>query len=360
VIIALISLSACGGQDDAPAAVQLEHVADVSEPSAMAVRRGDPALYVARLNGVVVAVRDGKVTRVLDLRSEVTWGGEQGLLGLAFSDDGTKLYVDFTDKQGDTRIVEYSFANGTAPAASRRDVLRVRQPAPNHNGGQLAFGPDGMLYIGLGDGGMRGRTAQSLEGLLGKILRIDPTPSDQAPYSIPSDNPFVAKDDARDEIWSYGLRNPWRFSFDTATGDLWIGDVGEGRAEEIDLALAPDLGRGANYGWNALEGNTRRKARLNGAAPTAPLLALPHSTGDCAVVGGFVYRGTRIPDLRGTYVYTDYCNGELRWLRQEDGEVASSGRLNLSVELVTSFGQDARGELYVLSREEGILKLIPG
>jgi glucose/arabinose dehydrogenase len=361
VVLVVVASAACGAPDDAPATVRLEHVVDVAEPSAMAARRGDPALYVTRLNGLVVAVRDGKVSRVLDLRSEVSWGGEQGLLGLTFSPDGSHLYVNYTDKEGDTRVVEYSFGNGEVQTATRRDVLRVRQPGPNHNGGQLAFGPDGMLYIGLGDGGVRGRTAQSFDVLLGKVLRIDPTPSDGAAYSIPRDNPFVGQQDARGEIWAYGLRNPWRFSFDRATGDLWIGDVGEGRFEEIDLALAPAPGRGANYGWNVREGSARRgKGRPAGSGPIDPLVALPHTTGDCAVVGGYVYRGRRIPDLRGTYVYTDYCNGELRWIRQRDGEVTASGMLDLSLELVTSFGQDRHGELYVLSREEGIFELTPG
>ena len=206
----------------------------------MAVRSGDTALYVAEKTGKVVAVRDGIVDPVpmLDLSEEVSLGGEQGLLGLAFSPDGRDVYVNFTDTNGDTHITGYAMRGGQADTATRRDLLVVDQPYSNHNGGNLVFGPDGYLYIGLGDGGSGGDpqgNGQSLSTLLGKMLRIDPTPFGDRPYRIPTDNPFVGHVAARPEIWAYGLRNPWRYSFDRLTGDLWIGDVGQSAWEEVDV-----------------------------------------------------------------------------------------------------------------------------
>ncbi len=241
----------------------------------MAVRTGDDSLYVTEQSGRVRAIRDGRLAArpVLDLTADTTAAGEQGLLGLAFAPDGAHLYVDYTDRSGDTHIDEFAMNGLVADPASRRNLLVVDQPQPNHNGGQLAFGPDGYLYIGLGDGGAAddegpghapGGNGQSLETLLGKILRIDPTPTASAPYTVPADNPFVGTSGAKPEIWAYGLRNPWRFSFDADTGDLWIGDVGQNEWEEVDHAPATngrDAGRGDNFGWNRLEGTHRTAAR---------------------------------------------------------------------------------------------------
>jgi glucose/arabinose dehydrogenase len=276
----------------------------------MAVRAGDPTLYVAEKVGRVRAIRgDGVDPRpVLDLSGQISLGGEQGLLGLAFSPDGRFLYVNYTDPAGDTHVTEFAMGNRSVDLASRRDVLFVDQPFSNHNGGNLVFGPDGYLYLGLGDGGSAGDplgNAQSLGTLLGKMLRIDPRPGGGRPYRIPEDNPFVDREGARPEIWAYGLRNPWRYSFDRNTGDLWIGDVGQSAREEIDLQAAQSAG-GENYGWDRLEGTLR----FEGSAPpnaVPPVFEYGRDQGG-TVIGGYVYRGRDIPGLNGTYLFGDLFN----------------------------------------------------
>ena len=308
----------------------------------------------------MIAIRDGEVDAIpiLDLAGDVSLGGEQGLLGIAFSPDGAFLYVNYTDVAGDTRIVEFAMRDGLADVSSRREVLAVVQPYPNHNGGNLAFGPDGYLYVGLGDGGSGGDpqgNGQSLSTLLGKMLRIDPRPTAQGPYGIPPDNPFVGAPGARPEIWAYGLRNPWRYSFDRATGDLWIGDVGQSEWEEVDMQPASSSG-GENYGWNGREG--AHPFASDGLAPgwVDPVYDYSHRDGGCVVIGGAVYRGQALPSLAGLYVFADVCLGVLETLRIDDGEVAH-GQLGLSVPGISAFGEDARGELYVLSLEGGIFRL---
>ena len=352
--------------DLAAAAVTLTPVADLAAPTSMAVREGDAALYVAEQAGRVMAVRDGTLDPqpVLDLSGQISSGGERGLLGIAFSTDGTLLYAHYTNVDGDTRVDEYSMTAGVADAASRREILAVDQPQPNHNGGQIAFGPDDFLYIGLGDGGgggdagdghAPGGNGQSLDTLLGKILRIDPRPSGGDPYTIPADNPFAGG--GRPEIWAYGLRNPWRFSFDRETDDLWIGDVGQNAWEEVDYSPAGE-GAGANYGWARLEGTHP----FNGEAPpdaVAPIFEYANPDEGCAVTGGFVYRGARIPDLQGAYVFADYCQGDLRALTQENGQVVVERALDVNAANVAAFGQDQDGELYVLSQGDGLLRIDP-
>ena len=317
--------------------VKLTKIASPTSATALAVRAGDPALYVTEQVGKVRAVRNGKLdpTNVVDLQSVVGSGGERGLLGLTFSKDGTKLYVNFTDKSGNTHIAELTMqADGTADPASRKDLLTITQPEANHNGGDVILGPDGMLYVGMGDGGaagdqgpghVAGGNGQSTGTLLGKLLRIDPTPSADKPYSIPADNPFVAGG-GRPEIWAYGLRNPWRFSFDKATGDLWIGDVGQNAWEEIDFARAK-TGAGANYGWNVFEGSHRYR---DGDAPGAvnPIFEYPHDS-RCAVSGGYVYRGSKIPALMGGYLYSDSCDGVIRAINEVDGKTNQSRDLGV-------------------------------
>jgi glucose/arabinose dehydrogenase len=310
----------------------------------------------------VVALRGGSArpALVLDLTSEVSLGSEQGLLGLAFSPDGEFLYVNFTDVQGDTRIVEFGFGEGGVELSSRRQVLVVDQPFSNHNGGNLVFGPDGYLYIGLGDGGSAGDpqgNGQSLSTLLGKMLRISPRPSGGRPYIVPPDNPFAGREGARREIWAYGLRNPWRYSFDRATGDLWIGDVGQSAREEIDFLSAGSPG-GANFAWNLLEGTLR----FEGDAPpddVPPVFEYPTGEGTCAVTGGYVYRGQDIPELVGAYVFADFCRGRLDGFRLEDGRVQGHDELGPKVANVGSFGEDADGELYVLSLSGPVFRLVP-
>jgi glucose/arabinose dehydrogenase len=329
----------------------------------MAVRAGDPTLFVAEKTGRILALRGGVVEPdpVLDLSRDVSLGAEQGLLGLVFSPDGRYLYVDYTDTSGDTRVVEYAMRDGRADPSSRRQLLFVHQPYSNHNGGNLVFGPDGYLYVGLGDGGSGGDpmgNGQSLSTLLGKILRIDPRPGSQGPYRIPPDNPFLGRAGARPEIWDFGLRNPWRFSFDGQTGDLWIGDVGQSAWEEIDVEPAGS-GGGRNYGWNLMEG----RHAYGGAGPVLglvpPVFEYSHGEGGCAVTGGYVYRGEAIPDLSGAYVFGDFCLGRLEALRLRDGRVVKHWALGPVEPGLASFGQDASGELYVLSLSGDVFRLVP-
>ena len=343
--------------------IRLVEVAALQQPLALAVRSGDPALYVAQKTGKVIAIRDGIVDPipVLDLTEQVSLGGEQGLLGLAFSPDGREAYVNFTDTNGDTHVTAYAVREGRADTASRRDLLFVDQPYSNHNGGNLAFGPDGYLYIGLGDGGSGGDphgNGQSLSTLLGKMLRIDPTPSRDRPYRIPVDNPFVGHADARPEIWAYGLRNPWRYSFDRLTGDLWIGDVGQSAWEEVDLQPSDSAG-GENYGWNRMEGDHS----YGGASPPAdavgPVYEYSHDHG-CVVTGGYVYRGKAIPDLVGAYVFADFCAGAIEAIQMEGGRVIDHRTLGPVVPSLSSFGEDSDGELYAMSLDGGLYRLAPG
>jgi glucose/arabinose dehydrogenase len=349
--------------------VHAELVASVKQPLALAYRAGDPALYIVGKRGTVWALRGGGIdpTPVLDLSDQVSRGGEQGLLGLAFSPSGDFAYVDYTDRRGDTNVVEYAWPDGRADLATRRRVMFVDQPFPNHNGGNLVFGPDGYLYIGMGDGGSdytRGdpqgdpdRNGQNLGVLLGKMLRIDPRPSRGDPYGIPPDNPFVGQKGARPEIWAYGLRNPWRYSFDLATGDLWIGDVGAGAREEIDLQPAGSAG-GENYGWNALEGTVAW--RNPPADAVAPIYEYDHRSGACSVTGGYVYRGSVVAGLTGWYVFGDYCTGVIHVLQPDP---AGGRRVYVStgavIQQLSSFGQDQEGELYAMSLAGEVFKLVP-
>jgi glucose/arabinose dehydrogenase len=352
--------------------VELERVANLRGTTAFAVRTGDPTLYVTEQSGRVRAIRQGRLVRrpVLDLTSQVTDGGERGLLGLAFSADGSLLYLNYTDRDGNSHVDEFAMTGRVAEPASQRTVLEVEDPQPNHNGGQLAFGPDGYLYIGFGDGGAAndqgpghasGGNGQSLDTLLGKILRIDPRESAGRAYTVPADNPFVGDSDAQPEIWSYGLRNPWRFSFDAETGDLWIADVGQNAWEEIDFAPADggrDAGRGENFGWNIREGAHAFRDRESSGL-VDPIYELSHDDGACSVTGGFVYRGRAIPALRGQYVLTDYCRGELLALMRGGASRAQVRDLNIEMPTVSSFGEGPDGELYVLSQSTGIFKIVP-
>jgi glucose/arabinose dehydrogenase len=344
--------------------IHLVQVATLEQPVAMAVRSEDTALYIAEKTGTVMAVRDGSVdpVPVLDLTQQVSLGAEQGLLGLTFSPSGRDLFVNYTDTKGDTRVTEYVMRDGRADPATRRDVLVVDQPYSNHNGGNLVFGPDGYLYIGLGDGGSGGDpqgNGQSLSTLLGKMLRIDPRSSGGRAYGIPPDNPFVDRLDARPEIWAYGLRNPWRYSFDRLTGDLWIGDVGQSAWEEVDVQPSGSPG-GENYGWNAMEGDHP----YGGAGPPAhavrPVFEYSHKGGGCTVTGGYVYRGESIPDLYGAYVFADFCLGQLEALRLQDGQVIDHRVLGPVVSNLSSFAEDARGELYAMSLGGALYRLAPG
>jgi glucose/arabinose dehydrogenase len=333
-------------------------------PIAMAVRPGDPALYVAEKTGKVFAVGDGQVapTPALDISDRLSLGGEQGLLGIAFDPEGTHLYADYTDAGGNTHVTQWTFAGGRAQPQSERGILFVRQPYSNHNGGQIVFGPDGDLYIALGDGGSGGDpqgNGQNLGTLLGKILRIRPTPGGPKPYEVPGDNPFVGRAGARPEIWAYGLRNPWRFTFDRLTGDLWIGDVGQSLWEEVDVQPAGAAG-GRNYGWNATEGDHPYEGGTPPSNWTRPVFEYSHATGGCAIIGGYVYRGTAVRGLWGAYLFSDNCLGGIAALRMRDGRVVSERGMGVDTASPSSFGEDANGELYVLSLSGGLYLLVGG
>ncbi|MFI5047766.1 MAG: PQQ-dependent sugar dehydrogenase [Acidimicrobiia bacterium] len=361
--------SPAGAAPSALPRLRLRRVADLPGLTAFATRAANDAFYVASQDGVIRAVRHGTVLDepVLDISGETVANGEQGLLGLAFSPDGAKLYVDYTTVRSDTRVDEFTMRGDVADPATRRTVLAVDQPQVNHNGGQLAFGPDGDLYIGLGDGGSQGDqgpghapggNGQSLATLLGKILRIDPTPSGDAEYTVPPDNPFVGVDGARPEIWAYGLRNPWRFSFDTGTGDLWIGDVGQDAIEEVDFAAATagrNAGKGLNFGWNRLEGDEPFRGRAPDDA-VGPVIQHTHADGWLSVIGGYVYHGP-VKALRGTYVYSDYYKAQLVGL-QRDGGAFVPVDLGIESHQVSAFGQGRDGSLFVLSQTDGLLKLV--
>ena len=368
----LALLVACSGSGPTTVAtpsseVRAEEVAEVEQPLAMATRSGDDAIYIASKTGTVWALRDGVMgpDPVLDVSERVSDGSEQGLLGLAFSPDGAFVYVDFTDLDGNTNVVEYAWSDGVADVSTERTLLFVEQPFENHNGGNLVFGPDGYLYVGLGDGGSAldpMGNAQNLGVLLGKILRIQPrTPDGSLPpggeaYAIPDDNPFVGRPGARPEIWAFGLRNPWRFSFDRRTGDLWIGDVGQGDLEEIDFQPADSPG-GENYGWVFLEG-TQRLVGEPPAGTIPPIFEYAQAVENgCAVTGGYVYRGTALPDLQGWYLFADFCLGEVTAFSSEDGQTVLQPLATLGE--VASFGEDQQGELYVLSLAGNVYKLVP-
>jgi glucose/arabinose dehydrogenase len=331
---------------------------------------GDPgAVYVARQSGQVVAVRDGQIdpTPTLDLGDRVQSGGEQGLLGLAFSPDGMKLYAHFTGTDGDSRLEEFTMSGAVADPASARLVLTAPGLQPNHNGGDVTFGPDGNLYLALGDGGAANDVGaghapegngQSLQTLLGKILRIDPTPTLATGYTIPPDNPY-ASGGGLPEIWVSGLRNPWRFSFDSATDDLWIGDVGQNAWEEVDR-VPFDAAGGANFGWPLLEGSHDFRGGATPGTTVLPVLETSHADGNCAITGGYVYRGQAVPALFGSYLFTDNCNGAIRAIQLgPDGAVAIDRELGTTIPGVAAFGEDAQGELYVVSQTQGVFRVDP-
>ena len=347
--------------DATVAPLRLAKIADADEPVALVAHPGDGVLYVGERAGRVRPVRDGSLAEpALDISGRTKAEGERGLLGLAFSPDGTWMYVHYTNRDGDTRVDAYPFGDGRADPTRRRELLTQRQPYPNHNGGALITGPDGRLYLGLGDGGSQGDpdgNGQNRDTLLGKILRIEPTPAAAQPYRVPADNPFVGDANARPEVWVYGLRNPWRFSFDRATGDVWIGDVGSADREEIDWRRRDDAS-GTNFGWRVFEGT---KPFGSGSAPDAvpPVYEYSHADGGCSVVGGYVYRGTRMPTLQGKYLFGDFCTGRIQALVRTDDRAVPVAGVALAVKGLVSFGEDADGELYALSLDGPVYRIEP-
>lgn len=335
-------------------------VTGLEAPVAVAWRTGDTRMFVAEQTGRVrVVSANGELSPAPLLTiGPLSNGNEEGLLGITFSPDGSKLYVDYTDPGMDVHVDEYTMSGTDADASTRRQVMLIDHPFSNHNGGEVLTGPDGMLYIGLGDGGGAGdpkRNGQNPDALLAKILRINPQASGDAPYSVPADNPFVGRADARPEVWMWGLRNPWRFSFDRATGDMWIGDVGQNLYEEIDLARAGE--KGINWGWSEREGLHSYRGPVPAGARD-PIVETNHANGSCAIVGGYVYRGSAVPSLRGVYVYGDNCRPDLFGVVATPGKPVATRNLRVQADSLTSFGEDPSGELYTLARRDGTISRI--
>ena len=337
---------------------------------------GSGRRFVVEQKGLVRELVSGsadKPATFLDLRPLIRTGGERGLLGLAFHPrhrENGRLFVYYTDRRGDI-VVAALKATGAGPVdpGTLRMLLTIANPATNHNGGMLAFGPDGYLYIGTGDGGGAGdpfQTAQNSYSHLGKILRIDVDGRAGAlPYGLPATNPFVNRSTYRPEIWAKGLRNPWRFSFDRETGDLFIGDVGQDQWEEIDFQAAGTPG-GTDFGWSHMEGNhcfppnTRKRCDRG----TRPVAEYSHGKG-CSVTGGYVYRGQAIPALRGVYLFADYCEGTLWGLHPKPGKSGKPGTFKMHRYLetdlnISGFGEDEAGELYLMGhRDGGVYRIVP-
>jgi glucose/arabinose dehydrogenase len=360
-----IVMAGCGGSSGQPSynakpvtaagVLRLVKVGTFASPTYVTGPPGDPSrLMVVEQAGRIRVLRGGRLLRrpFLDIRRDVSSGGEQGLLSMAFAPDyasSHRVYVYFTDRRGDIRIQELTASGDRADPSSRRDVIAIPHPRfPNHNGGQLQIGPDGMLYAGIGDGGSEGdphRNGQNLHTLLAKLIRIDPKPG--GGYAVPPDNPFAGRSGVRPAIYAYGLRNPYRFSFDRLTGDLAIADVGQNEIEEVDFA-ARGRDAGANYGWSVWEGRSRYNP---GTAPGAvfPVLQQTHSHGWCAIIGGYVVRDRSLAGLYGRYVYGDNCKTGIRSAVLSPGRASHDRRISLSVPALSSFGEDALGRVYATS-----------
>jgi hypothetical protein len=355
VTLALLAVglpAAACGQGAAEAQEQMglrlrPFVSGLDSPTYVTAPRGEPGkLYVVEQDGLILVVQNGKVRTqpFLDIRRLVRSGGEQGLLSVAFHPNYAKndrFFVYFNDKSGDVRVFEYR-SNGTVGLpGTAKSLLRVpHREFDNHDGGQLQFGPDGRLYAGTGDGGSGGdppNNSQNLSRRLGKLLRLN---------------------GSRWQVYAYGLRNPWRFSFDRANGDLYIGDVGQGSWEEIDYRPHSATGL-ANYGWSAYEGLiSYNLSRLNPSGTLVkPVQVYSHNGGNCSVTGGYVYRGSAVPSARGRYFYGDYCTGEIWSLRISDGRAADNRRESSRIASLTSFGQGANGTLYAVSLDGGLYRL---
>jgi glucose/arabinose dehydrogenase len=351
-----------------PAEVSLravEVVSGLSNPLYLTAPAGDDRLFVVEQAGRVRIIKDGALLPqpFLDIAARVSSGGERGLLSIAFHPQYAAngyVYASYTDLAGDSRIERYSVSPtnpDAADPASAHLILAVAQPFANHNGGLVVFGPDRMFYVGLGDGGSGGdpqNNGQSTATLLGKLLRLDVDGG--TPYAVPAGNPFIGQAGARGEIWALGLRNPWRFTFDRVAGLLYVADVGQNRWEEIHVVSANRPG--VNYGWRILEG-TRcyGAATCNSQGLERPVVEYSHDDG-CSVTGGAPYRGNRIPAILGHYFYSDYCAGFLRSFRYENGQAVDRRSWDVGgLGSVLSFGEDAAGELYVLSANGRVYRL---
>lgn len=368
------ALFACSDSDPAPEndIFSLETVlTNLDEPVYVTAPPGDSTrLFIVEKAGIIRIYKDGALlsTPFLNLADRTTKDSEQGLLGLAFAPDyatSGRFYVSYTTTGSGAAghsVISRFIVSGNPDISGTAEtvLLEADQPYSNHNGGMITFGPDSLLYIAFGDGGDGGdpeETGQRLTDLLGSMLRIDVS---GATYTSPPDNPFVNADEARDEIWNYGLRNPWRFSFDRLTGDLYIGDVGQGQYEEVDVVAAAD-GGGQNFGWDDMEGNhCYEDSDCNDNDSIRPVLEYNHGGNRCAVTGGYVYRGTAIPAIVGHYFYADYCSGSLRSFRRTGtGQITDKQTWSGISGAVTSFGEDGRGELYITTQSGRLLRFAP-
>jgi len=358
------------GEDPPPtpaAGLRLVEVASgFDQPVYLTAPAGDPRLFVVEQTGKIRIVSGGALLPApfLDISAKISAGGERGLLSMAFHPNYAQngyFYVDYTDTQGDTRVERYRVsadANAADPASGQM-VLTVAQPYSNHNGGLIKFGPDGYLYVALGDGGSGGDpqgNGQNPAALLGKILRIDVNGA--APYAIPPTNPLVGQTGKRPEVWITGVRNPWRFSFDRDAGLLYLADVGQNQWEEVHVT--PAATGGLNFGWNLMEAtHCYGSGSCSQQGLTLPVLEYSHADG-CSITGGYVYRGSQVPGVRGHYFYSDYCEGWIRSFRWDGSQAVDRKEWEVgSIGNVTSFGEDAARELYVTSTNGKVYRLAP-
>lgn len=343
--------------------VGLQPVVEVEHPTAIAQHPGNGDLYVASLAGEMVRAPavGGEPTTVADFGPRISTSGESGLLDIAFDAGGERLYVTLVETSGDLALWEVPVADGVPAVDTPRVLLTVPSPSDVHHAGDVDVDADGLLWVSIGDGGPSqalSTRAQDLTDLRGKLLRIDPRATGDAPYGIPPGNPFIGRGHARPEIWAYGLRNPWRFDLDPVTGDLWIGDVGRNGEEEIDHLAAPGAGAGANLGWPYLEGTVEG---LAGGPPdmVGPVLSYPHE-GRCGVTAGGVYRGTLMPALAGAFIYTDLCDGILRAVSVSGGRVTAERAFAPEAGYPVSIGTDLDGEIYVCSFDfNAVYRIVP-
>jgi glucose/arabinose dehydrogenase len=343
----------------------VEQVANVDQPVYLTAPANDPRLFIVEQPGRIRIVESGRLLDkpFLDIVNKVRSGGEQGLLSVAFHPQYRSngfLFVNYTDKNGDTRIERYTVSTdrNVADPRSAKLILSIDQRYSNHQGGLNLFGPDGMLYIGMGDGGSQGDphgNGQNRNVLLGKLLRLNVDRAD--PYLVPSANPY-AKSGGRGEIWALGLRNPWRFAFDRFSGLLYIADVGQDKYEEIDVV--PMSIAGVNYGWKLMEGpECYGSSNCNQSGLQRPALSYTHDNSACSVIGGFVYRGQKIPEIKGQYFYSDYCNSWVRSFGFADGKVTDRREWQLGrLGSIVSFGEDAQGELYICTSSGRVYRII--
>jgi len=371
---AALALTACSSDSIDPTPVpsdftlKLQEVASgLNNPVYVTSPPGDARLFIVEQPGRIRILDNGQLlsTPFLDITSRVASGGERGMLSVAFHPQYATngfLYVYFTGTGGEIRIERFTRSSATqANASSSKVILTVAHPRSNHNGGLAMFGPDGMLYLGLGDGGGGGDpdlNGQNQTTLLGKLLRIDVNSGD--PYGIPSGNPFAGQSNARQEIWAMGLRNPWRYAFDRSAGRLYVADVGQDAIEEVNVVTATRAG--VNYGWNVLEGSScYNAASCTKSGFEIPVLEYNHSNNQCSITGGFVYRGSALPELSGVYFYADYCAGWVKSFTYNNGSASDQRDWNLgNLGSITSFGEDASGELYLTSSNGRVYKFVRG